>query len=204
MDDVVSESRKSPTVMIGFILAVFGLLLVMPVLQVWLMDRGYHGRWLDVKAADFQLTSATGGSVSLRQFSGRYVYLYFGYLRCDGYCQAQMVTLFLLGQQLIDRPVSLVFITLDPERDTPEQLRGVLDSLALPTFYALLPTSLAQAQTYPMIIKLVRPERAGGKIKIIPLHTAVKFFSSRQMEKLSWFIQASICEQMKCAMTLKN
>lgn len=118
----------------------------LPMLQVWLMDRGFHGRWLDVPAAPFQLVSATGETVSLTQFSGRYVYLYFGYLRCDGYCQAQMVTLFLLNQQLADRPVSTVFVTLDPARDTPEELRATVINLEMPQLHALLPQSLAEAQ----------------------------------------------------------
>lgn len=110
------------------------------------MDKGYHGRWLDAPAAPFTLPSATGDVISLNQFAGRYVYLYFGYLRCDGYCQAQMVTLFLLGQQLADKPVSMVFVTLDPERDKPEELRATIDNLVMPHFYAVLPPSLAAAQ----------------------------------------------------------
>jgi len=122
------------------------VLVSLPVLQVWLMDKGFHGRWLDVPAASFQLRAATGEQVALEQFAGRYVYLYFGYLRCDGYCQAQMVTLFLLGQQLADKPVSVVFVTLDPERDKPEELRAAIDNLAMPNFYALLPKSLTEAQ----------------------------------------------------------
>jgi len=122
------------------------VLVSLPMLQVWLMDKGFHGRWLDVPAAPFQLPSATGERVSLDQFAGRYVYLYFGYLRCDGYCQAQMVTLFLLNQQLADRPVSTVFVTLDPARDTPEELRATVMNLAMPQLHALLPQSLAEAQ----------------------------------------------------------
>lgn len=108
------------------IFLVFGLmvsvLVALPWLQVWLMDTGFHGRWLDTPAADFMLSSEVGKQISLAQFSGRYVYLYFGYLHCDGYCQAQMVTLFLLGQALSTKPVSMLFVTLDPARDTAEQL----------------------------------------------------------------------------------
>ncbi len=129
------------------VFALAGLLLVsLPLLQVWLMDKGFHGRWLDIPAPAFQLTSATGEQVALSQFSGRYVYVYFGYLRCDGYCQAQMVTLFLLNQQLANKPVSTVFVTLDPERDKPEELRATIDNLAMPHLHALLPQSMAQAQ----------------------------------------------------------
>lgn len=113
----------------------------------WFSDKGFHGRWLDVPAEPFQLSSATGEQVTLNQFSGRYLYIYFGYLHCDGYCQSQMVTLFLLGQQLVGKPVSIVFITLDPERDKPEELRATIDNLAMPYFHALLPQSAAAAKT---------------------------------------------------------
>ncbi len=139
--------RKYPKIWIPVFMLAAAVLIALPILQVWLMDKGFHGRWLDVPATDFQLVSATGEQVTLHQFLGRYVYLYFGYLRCDGYCQAQMVTLFLLGQQLANKPVSIIFITLNPERDKPEELHATIDNLALPSFYALLPTSLAEAQT---------------------------------------------------------
>lgn len=138
--------RRFPKLWIP-VFALAALVLVsLPFLQLWLMDKGYHGRWLDAPAAPFTLPSATGDVISLNQFAGRYVYLYFGYLRCDGYCQAQMVTLFLLGQQLADKPVSMVFVTLDPERDKPEELRATIDNLVMPHFYAVLPPSLAAAQ----------------------------------------------------------
>jgi len=54
------------------------------------------------------------------------VIVFFGFLRCPDVCPAELLKLELvmkaLGAQ--SRRVQVLFITLDPERDTPEELRA--------------------------------------------------------------------------------
>ena len=73
----------------------------------------------------FTLTDQRGERRRLEDFRGRLVLLYFGYTFCPDVCAADLVTL----KALLDEhgeQVQIIFITLDPERDTPEQLAAYL------------------------------------------------------------------------------
>ncbi len=77
-----------------------------------------------MRAADFTLESS-GGPVSLRDFRGQHVVLFFGYTFCPDICPLTMQrldrTMELLGPEA--EAVRVVMITVDPERDTPERMR---------------------------------------------------------------------------------
>ena len=70
---------------------------------------------------DFKALSQNG-EVSLKNYDGKYKVIYFGYLFCPDVCPT---ALSLIGDELnkLKRDdFELLFITLDPERDTPENL----------------------------------------------------------------------------------
>lgn len=74
-------------------------------------------------APDFTLESADG-PVQLSDFKGKFVFLYFGYTFCPDACPTTMATLAQLEEQLgadADQ-VEVIMITVDPERDTAENL----------------------------------------------------------------------------------
>jgi len=80
--------------------------------------------------APFTLTDQDGHKRSSHDFAGRYMLIYFGYTYCPDVCPT---TLTLMADALgkmgpkASRVVP-VFITVDPERDTPEQLALYLSS----------------------------------------------------------------------------
>jgi len=73
---------------------------------------------------DFTLSAANGQSVSLSDFRGQYVFIYFGYTFCPDLCPDTLAKLARVHQQLGDEAgqVQVVMISVDPERDTPERL----------------------------------------------------------------------------------
>ena len=85
-----------------------------------------HGLLLqdNLPAADFTLTATDGRRVSLSDFRGRVVMLYFGYTFCPDVCPATLTEVKrafqVLGAQA--EAVQLLMISVDPERDTPEKL----------------------------------------------------------------------------------
>ena len=86
----------------------------------------------------FTLTDQRGKRVSLADFRGKVVMLYFGYTFCPDVCPTDLYAIAgmikLLGA---DGPkVQPVFVTLDPERDTPTQLGLYVESFN-PRFVAL-------------------------------------------------------------------
>jgi cytochrome oxidase Cu insertion factor (SCO1/SenC/PrrC family) len=73
----------------------------------------------------FELTDYRGVRRTLQDFRGRLVLLYFGYTFCPDVCPTDLVTLkTVLARH--GKEVDVVFVTLDPERDTPAQLAAYL------------------------------------------------------------------------------
>jgi protein SCO1/2 len=79
------------------------------------------------KAFNFTLTDIDNSQVSLEDFRGKLVLIGFIYTHCPDVCG--ILTMHFLQIQrkfsdLIGKDLELIFITTDPERDTPERLRA--------------------------------------------------------------------------------
>ncbi len=74
----------------------------------------------------FTLTASTGAQVSDRSLRGRYLLVYFGYTNCRDVCPATLGTLARALTALGPRAdrIAPLFITVDPQHDTPAVLRG--------------------------------------------------------------------------------
>jgi cytochrome oxidase Cu insertion factor (SCO1/SenC/PrrC family) len=72
----------------------------------------------------FELTDQTGRRRSDADFHGKLVVLYFGYTNCPDVCPTELQSISLALDQLgaAAEAVQPVFITVDPERDTPARL----------------------------------------------------------------------------------
>lgn len=78
----------------------------------------------------FTLVDQTGATVTDRDFAGRYRLMYFGYSYCPDVCPVDLQTL-MQGLQRFERQnpalanrIAPIFVTIDPERDTPTVLRA--------------------------------------------------------------------------------
>lgn len=71
---------------------------------------------------DFTLYTEGNTPVSLSDFRGQYVYIYFGYTFCPDFCPTTMSALTRARRELGDEAdrMQVVMITVDPERDTPD------------------------------------------------------------------------------------
>lgn len=90
-------------------------------------------------ARDFALTDFNGAQRTLADFRGKVVMLYFGFVQCPDVCPTALTraaeVLNLVGPEAAKR-VQLLFITVDPERDTPALLREYMAAFD-PSFMAL-------------------------------------------------------------------
>jgi protein SCO1/2 len=78
---------------------------------------------------DFTLQSANG-PVSLRDFRGKVVLVYFGYTYCPDVCPTGLITVSEAIEQLgpdEQQKVAVIFVSVDPDRDTPERLKEYTD-----------------------------------------------------------------------------
>jgi protein SCO1/2 len=92
-------------------------------------------------ARDFALTDHNGQTRTLKDFAGKIVVMFFGYTQCPDVCPTSMLELVeikkLLGQQ--GERVQGLFVSVDPERDTPEVLKAYMENFD-PSFLALYTT----------------------------------------------------------------
>jgi cytochrome oxidase Cu insertion factor (SCO1/SenC/PrrC family) len=85
----------------------------------------------------FALTDQDGRRVTDKDFAGRFMLIYFGYTFCPDVCPTELNTMALALDQLGTRVrIVPVFITIDPQRDTPEALKAYLASFG-PDFVGL-------------------------------------------------------------------
>lgn len=110
-------------------------------------------------ARDFALTDHNGQARSIKDFAGKVVVLFFGYTQCPDVCPTSMSELAevkkLLGKE--GERLQGLFITVDPQRDTPEVLKAYMGNFD-PTFLALYgtPEKLeALAKEYKVYFKKV-------------------------------------------------
>lgn len=97
---------------------------------------------------DFKLNAPDGKPRSLTDFRGKAVAVFFGYTHCPDVCPTTMSRLHaamkVLGNDA--RRVQVIFITLDPERDTPELLAQYVPAFD-PSFIGLYGSLDATAAT---------------------------------------------------------
>ncbi len=74
---------------------------------------------------DFSIPSTTGEDFTFSDYEGKILLLYFGYLTCPDVCPATSADMMRILNELDDttsQQVQVVFVTVDPERDTLERL----------------------------------------------------------------------------------
>jgi protein SCO1/2 len=86
----------------------------------------YHGTVLQApdKADSFTLVGANGQPVSLTDFRGKAVLIYFGYTICPDVCPATLTELARAKDSLgkDSDKIQVIMVTVDPQRDTPMKL----------------------------------------------------------------------------------
>jgi len=78
----------------------------------------------------FELTMHTGKRVRDEAYRGKLMLVYFGFTHCPDICPAGLQVISAAMDKLGSKGAKVVplFITVDPERDTPEQLKSYVDS----------------------------------------------------------------------------
>src|SRR5512146_1888079 len=77
------------------------------------------------EAPAFSLDGSNGKKLSLRDHLGKVVIVEFGYTHCEEVCPVTLAHLTEVYKKLGSgaRDIQLIYVTVDPERDSPERLR---------------------------------------------------------------------------------
>ncbi len=109
-------------------------------------------RGIDITGADyakgFQLVDFSGQPRSLADFRGKVVAVFFGYTQCPDVCPTTLTEMVQVKQLLgaDGDKLQVLFVSVDPERDTPEVLKAYVANFD-PSFlalYAATPEKLAE------------------------------------------------------------
>lgn len=119
--------------------------LVAGALAFWLPQPSREFKSVDITGADyardFSLPDHTGRLRSLHEFRGRVVAVFFGFTQCPDVCPTTLTDMTRVKQLMGDdgEKLQVVFITVDPHRDTPAVLQAYMRNFD-PQYLALVPT----------------------------------------------------------------
>ena len=83
---------------------------------------------------DFQLVDPDGRTVDQTMLNGKWSLVFFGFTYCPEFCPTTLAELAAVQQRLGDKAQNLqiVFVSIDPQRDTPQMLKDYLSSDGFP------------------------------------------------------------------------
>ena len=111
-------NRKTTSILL--FAAAFLLALALPVMPSLLNNSGFYGMAINEPGENL---------IGYQPPQEGLAVIFFGYRQCGTVCPVQLVNLLDLSQRLKDAPVEFLFVTLDPENDTPEALQQTTESL---------------------------------------------------------------------------
>ena len=150
----------------------------------------------DVTGADFgkslALTDHNGKARTLADFQGKVVVLFFGFTQCPDVCPTTLAEMAKMVKTLgaDGEKVQVLFVSVDPERDTPELLKQYVTAFN-PTFLGLVGDAAATTRAtkeFKVYVQQQPPKTPGGAYSVD--HSAGTFILD-QKGSLRLFAQPS-------------
>jgi protein SCO1/2 len=137
----------------------------------------------------FSLTGSDGKTITDQTFRGRYMLVFFGFTHCPEICPAELQVIAQALDKLGDKAKDVVpvFITLDPERDTPTVMGAYVKSFG-PNFVGLTgtPDQIAKAaKAYRIAYAKVEDKNSPGDYSID--HSAIAYLMDPQGKYVTHF-----------------
>jgi len=183
-------------VLLGLVLAGGGYALWLSVQPGAIVSRDGSGSGEALIGGPFSLVDQTGQRRSEADLKGHYSLIYFGYTYCPDICPTSLTAmtqgLDLLEERDPEKAAAVVpiFITIDPERDTPEAMAGYIEHFH-PRFMALTGTPeevAAAAKAYRIFYQKV--EEPGASDYLMD-HSSIVYLMDPDGNYISHFTHAS-------------
>jgi protein SCO1 len=146
----------------------------------------------------FSLTGTDGKTVTDRDFSGRYMLVFFGFTHCPDICPAELQVIAQALDRLGDKANKVVpiLITVDPERDTPQAMAEYVKSFG-PNFVGLTgsPEAIATAaKAYRVAYSKIENKDSPGDYTVD--HSALVYFMGPDGKYVTHFSYGISAEEM--------
>jgi cytochrome oxidase Cu insertion factor (SCO1/SenC/PrrC family) len=147
----------------------------------------------------FTLVDQNGVTRRPGDFHGKLMLVYFGYTYCPDVCPTELQTMTQALDRLGDRAAEVqpIFVTIDPERDTPEQMKAYAENFA-PQLLALSGTDaqIAEAaKAYRIFYEKVKQPDGGYAMD----HSSIVYLMDRDGKYLGHFAGSTTAEEMAAA-----
>jgi cytochrome oxidase Cu insertion factor (SCO1/SenC/PrrC family) len=146
-------------------------------------------------AVSFDLIDHEGRPVSAQSYHGRFAAIFFGFTHCRLVCPRALTRLSAALDALgpLSDQIQPIYITVDPERDTPERMRSFLQSY--PRFTGL-------TGSHEQIVSAKQAFRVFAEMSVDPTsgddyvirHTAITYVLDRDGELVSHFLDGLSAE----------
>lgn len=139
---------------------------------------------------DIELISQTGETVSIQDLAGHYSVVFFGFTHCPDICPTTLLDMQKINKKLqeAEKPApNFVFISVDPERDTPTVLKNYIDYFN-PDFkaYTADPENLNKLASRLGVAYQVEDHEPGDRTYQVD-HTAAWFVLDDQAQRVGIF-----------------
>lgn len=145
------------------------------------------GTWLPQpkQLEDFRLLDASGAPFTLASLAGRPSLVYFGFTRCPDVCPTTLLKLAQIVRSGVIKGLRVVFISVDPQRDTPPVLALYVHAFD-PTFEGLTGPPQAVARVArEFAVAVSRVDLPGGDYTMD--HTAAVFLLDARAREVAIF-----------------
>ena len=165
----------------------------------WDAWQGSQGR--PTIGGPFTLTDQNGRTVSSDSLKGKPTLIYFGYTYCPDVCPTSLLLMENAVEKVgpdADKKVNMVFITIDPERDTSKLLKGYVENFGT-TFIGLTgtPQQIADvARAYRVYVQKV-PGKDGAPYLMD--HSSIVYVLDRNGRFVTHFTHEAKAEQIAAA-----
>lgn len=178
------------------LLSVLCLLLAVAALPVTLwatmQARGGYGVETELELTPFRWHTIKGTQNSLSSLENPLTLMYMGYLSCEDVCPTMLGTLFSAAEKqgLFDQ-AGFLFLSVDPNRDTPELRESVIDNAGEHVSSGVLEAAILQRLRYELKdpkADSLKPESHSGNLYLLDKNYHVLKiypYSSIDAEKLS-------------------
>ena len=151
----------------------------------------------------FTLTDHTGKRVTEKDFLGKYMLVFFGFTHCPDICPSGLQVMSAALERLGDKAKDVVpvFITLDPERDTPEKIGEYVKSFDA-RFVGLTGSKeevAAAAKAYRVYYQFVPDEKNKGEYTID--HAAIIYLMGKDGEFVTHIPHATSIDPIVAALS---
>ena len=131
--------RRSILLFAGACIAIAAALAIVTVVVVSGRDRVGAGSEVTssgqpLVGGDFQLVNQDGQPVDQTLLNGKWSLVFFGFTYCPEFCPTTLAEMAAVQQQLGDKgkDLQIIFVSIDPQRDTPQMLKDYLSSDGFP------------------------------------------------------------------------